>query len=95
MGPSPTYHPPKGEESETLVEHGLPLWAGPAVGYCWRRPRPSPMWGSRLVGAGEVGPWLGEQKPLGKTPLASNPSPEMIYPPTYLLNALFSLAYLN
>ena len=33
MGPSPTYHPPEGEECETLVEHGLPLLAEPAVGY--------------------------------------------------------------
>ena len=66
MGPSPTYHPPEGEECETSMEHGLPLWAEPAVGYCSRRPRRSPMWGSRFVGAPEVGPWSGEQKPLGK-----------------------------
>ena len=82
MGPSPTYHPPEGEECETSVEHGLPLWAEPAVGYCSRRPRPSPMWGSRFVGARVVRPWLGEQKPLGKTPLGGNPSPEMTYLPT-------------
>ena len=73
MGPSPTYHPPEGEECETSVEHGLPLWAEPAVGYCSRRPRPSPMWGSRFVGARAVGPWVGEQKPLGKTPPAGQP----------------------
>ena len=84
MGPSPTYHAPEGEECETLVEHGLPLWAGPAVGYCLRRPRPSPMLESRFVGARAVGPWLGEQKPLGKTPLRGNPSHEMTYLPTYL-----------
>ena len=84
MGPSPTYHPPEGEECETLVEHGLPLWAEPAVGYCSRRPRPSPMWGSRFVGAREVGPWVGEQKPLGKSPLRNNPSPESTYLPTFL-----------
>ena len=41
MGPTPTYHPPKGEECETTVEHGLPLWAEPAGGYCSRRPSPS------------------------------------------------------
>ena len=82
MGPSPTYHPPKGEECETLVEHGLPLWAESAVGYCSRRPRPSPVWGSRFVGARAVGPWVREQKPLGKTPLRGNPSPEMTYLPT-------------
>ena len=82
MGPSPTYHPPEGEECETSVEHGLPLWAEPAVGYCWRRPRPSPMLGSRFVGAREVGPWVGEQKPLGKSPLRRNPSPESTYLPT-------------
>ena len=64
MGPSPTYQPPEGEECETSVEHGLPLWAEPAVGYCSRRPRPSPLWGSRFVGAREVGPWVGEQKHL-------------------------------
>ena len=82
MGPSPTCHPPEGEECETSVEHGSPLWAEPAVGYCSRRPRPSPMWGSRFVGARAVGPWVGEQKPLGKTPLRGNPSPESTYLPT-------------
>ena len=83
MGPSPTYHPPKGEECETSVKHGLPLWAEPAVGYCSRRPRPSPMWGSRFVGARAVGLWVGEQKPLGKSPLRGNPSPESTYLPTW------------
>ena len=83
MGPSPTYHPAEGEECETSVQHGLPLWAEPAVGYCSRGPRPSPTWGSRFVGARAVGPWVGEQKPLGKTPLRGKPSPEMTYLPTY------------
>ena len=73
MGPSPTYHAPEGEECATSVEHGLPLWAEPAVGYRTRRPRPSPMWGSRFVGAREVEPWVGEQKPLGKNPFGGNP----------------------
>ena len=82
MGPSPTYHPPEGEVCETAVERGLPLWAEPAVGYCSRRPRPSPMCGSRFVGARAVEPLVGEQKPLGKTPLGGNPSPEMTYLPT-------------
>ena len=81
MGPSPTYHPPEGEECETSVEHGLPLWAESAVGYCSRRPCPFPTWGSRFVGACDVGRWVGEQKPLGKTPLWDNPSPEMTYLP--------------
>ena len=45
---------------------------------------PSPMWGSRFVGARAVEPWVGEQKPLGKTLLRGNPSPEMTYLPTYL-----------
>ena len=85
MGPSPTYHPPEGEEYEISVEHGLPLWAEPAVGYCSRRPCPSPMWGSRFVGPREVGPWVGEQKPLNKTPLRGNPSPEMTYLPTCIV----------
>ena len=84
MGPSPTYHPHEGEECETSVEHGLPVWAEPAAGYCSRPPCPSPMWGSRFVGPREVGPWVGEQKPLGKTPLGGNRSPEMTYLPTYL-----------
>ena len=78
MGPSPTYHPPKGEECETLVEHGLPLWAELAVGCCSRRPRPSPMWESCFVGARVVEPWVSEQKPLGKTPLGVT-IPEMTY----------------
>ena len=82
MGSSPVYHPHKGEEFETSVEHGLPLWAEPTVGYSSRRPRPSPMWASCFVGARAVGPWVGEQKPLGKTPLRGNPSPEMTYLPT-------------
>ena len=82
MGPSPTYHPPKREECETLVEHRLPLWPEPALGYCSRRPRPSPMWGSRFVEALAVGPWVGEQKPLGKSPLRGNPSPESTFLPT-------------
>ena len=82
--PSPTYHPPKGEECETSVEHGLPLLAEPAVGYCPRQRPPSPMLGSLFVWARAVGPWVGEQRPLGKTPLQGNPSPEMTYLPTYL-----------
>ena len=81
MGPSPTYHPPEGGGCKTSVEFGLPLWAEPAVGYCSRRPRPSPMWGSRFVGARAVGPWVGERKPLGKTPYGATPVPSR---PTYL-----------
>ena len=65
------------------------LSAEPAVGYCSRRPRPSPMRGSCFVGARAVGPWVGEQKPLGKTPLRGNPSPEMTYL-TYLPTARYS-----
>ena len=82
MIPSATYHPPEGEECETLVEHCLPLWAESAVGYWSRQLRPSPMWGSSFLGARAVGPWVGEQKPLGKSPLRDNPSPEMTYLPT-------------
>ena len=82
MGPSPTCHPPRGEECETSVQHGLLLWKEPAVGYWSRQPRPSPMWGIRFVGARAVGPWVGEQNPFGKTPLRGNPSPEMTYLPT-------------
>ena len=36
------------------------------------------------MGACEVGSWVGEQKPLGKTLLGGNPSPEMTYLPTCL-----------
>ena len=82
MGPSPTYHPPEGEECETSVEHGLPLWAEFAVWYCSRQPRPSPISGSRFVGARAVGLWVGEQEPFGKTPLRGNPRPGMTYLPT-------------
>ena len=101
MGPFRTYHPPEGEECETSVEHGLPLLAEPAVGYCPRRPRPSPTWGSRFVGARAVGPWVGEPKPLRKTPLQGNPSPEMTYTPTLLASKephmmrLYCSRYLN
>ena len=35
------------------------------------------------MGAREVGPWVGEQKPLGKSHLGGNPSPEMTYLPTF------------
>ena len=84
MGPSPTYHPPKGGECETWVEHGLPLWAEPAVGCRSRQLRPSPVRGSRFVGARAVGPWVGERKPLGKTPCGATPVPS---PPTYLPDA--------
>ena len=40
--------------------------------------------GSRFVGAHAVGPRVGEQKPLGKTPRRGNPSPESTDLPTYL-----------
>ena len=95
MGPSPTYHPPEGEECETSVEHGLPLWEEPALGYCSRRPCPSPVWGSRFVGARAVGPWVGEQKPLGKSPLRGNHSPESTYLPTYFKIPIASLTQKN
>ena len=75
MGPAPTYHLPEGEECETSVEHGLPLWAEPAVGYCRRQPRPPFVWVSRFVGAAAVGPLVGEQKCLGKPPLRGTPVP--------------------
>ena len=81
MGPSPTYHPPEGEECETSVEHGLPLWAEPAVGYCSRRPRPSPMWGSRFVGAPAVGLGWVSKSPLVSPPCGATPVPSR---PTYL-----------
>ena len=81
MVPSPTCHPPEGEECEASVKHGLPLWAEPAVGYCLRRPRPSPMWGSLFVRARAVGPWVPEKEPLGKTSLRGNPSPATTYLP--------------
>ena len=35
------------------------------------------------MGAREVGPRVGEQKPLGKTPPGGNPGPEMTYLPTF------------
>ena len=44
---------------------------------------PSPMSWDRFVGARDIGPWVGEQKPLGKTPLRGNPSPVMTYLPTF------------
>ena len=79
MGPTPMYHPFKGEGCETSVEHGLHLWAEPDGGYCSRRPSPSPTWGSRFVGARQLGPRVGEPKPNGKTPFGGNSSPNMTY----------------
>ena len=35
------------------------------------------------MGARAVGPWVGEQKPLGKSPLRGNPIPESTYLPTF------------
>ena len=81
MRPSPTYCPPEGEECETSVEHGLPLRAEPAVGYCSRRPRPSPMWRSRFVAACAVGRCWVSKSPLVRPPLRGKPSPEMTYLP--------------
>ena len=75
MRPSFAYHPPKGEECETSVKHGLPLWAGPNGGYCSRRPSPPPTWGSRFVGRPDAGPCVNEPKPLGKTPFRATPVP--------------------
>ena len=43
-----------------------------------------PYGGAALWGARAVGPWVGEQKLLGKTPLGGNPSSEMTYLPTYV-----------
>ena len=37
------------------------------------------------MGARDVGPWVGDPKPLGKTPFGGNPSPDLIYLPTYLV----------
>ena len=79
MAPSPTCHPPKGEECETSVEHGLPLLGEPNGGYCSRRQSPSPTSECRFVGARDVGPWVGEPKPLGKnssgtTPVSTRPT---------------------
>ena len=84
MQPYPTYYPPKGEECDTSVKHALPHWAEPAVRYCSWRPRPSLTWGSRFAGERVVGTWVGEPKPLGKTPLGGSASPQMTYLPTYL-----------
>ena len=45
------------------------------------------------MGALAVGPWVGEQKPLGKNPSGGNPNPEMSYLPTpisSLMNFHFS-----
>ena len=89
MGPSATYHPPKGEKWETTVKHELPLWPEPTIGYCSRRPSICSTCGSRFVGAREVGPRVSEQKPLGK-----NPSPRHDLP-TYLTITLQNRGYMG
>ena len=38
--------------------------------------------------AHDVGPWVGEPKPLGKTPFVGNPSPEMTYLTTFIQCAI-------
>ena len=83
MEPTPMYHPPKGEGCATSVEHWLPLGAEPDGGYCSRRPSPSPTWGSRFVGARELGLWVNEPKLQGKTPIQGNPSPDITYLGTF------------
>ena len=45
------------------------------------------------MGAPAVGPWVGEQKPLGKSPLRGNPSPESTYLPTYQMFIRLGLAH--
>ena len=90
MGPTPMYQPPRGEGCETWVEQGLPLWAGPDGGYCSRQPSPPPTWGSRFVGARELGPWVGEPKLQGRSSLWGQPQSQHdlpIYLPASLDNA--------
>ena len=41
-----------------------------------------PCGGAAFLGARAIGLWVGEQKPLGKTPLRGNPSPQSTYLPT-------------
>ena len=52
------------------------------IAYCSRQLSPSPTWGSRFVGARELGPREGEPKLLRKTPFGGNPSLAMTYLPT-------------
>ena len=48
------------------------------------------------MGAHAVRPWVGEQKPLGKTPLGGNPSPKMTYLPTFCFySRSMGLGYAN
>ena len=82
MQPTPPYHPPKGEGCETTVENVLPPWGGPDGGYCSRRPSPSTTWGSRLVGARELGRWVGDPEPHGNTHSGGDQTPDMTYLPT-------------
>ena len=85
MGPSSAYHSHEGADCETSVKHGLPLWTELTEGYCSQRLIPSSSWGSRFVGACESEPWLGEQKPRGKTTLDQPQSRHDL--PTYLYSA--------
>ena len=48
------------------------------------------------MGARAIEPWVGEQKPLGKSPLGGNPSPAMTYLPSSTFKHwrdIFPLAY--
>ena len=44
------------------------------------------------MGAREVGPWVGGQKPLGKTPLWGSPRPEMTHLPTFRVGSIYTFA---
>ena len=60
---------------------GYLSWHNPMEGTASQRPSPSPTWGSRFVGARELGPRVAEPKLQGKTLFRGNPSPDMTYLP--------------
>ena len=76
MGPSPACHAPEEGGCKASVEH----WVTPLGRTRCRvllaaiEPFP-PSGGATLWGHAKLGPWVGEAKPLGKSPLGATPVP--------------------
>ena len=83
MGPTPRYHPLKGEGCETSVEHEVTSPGRTQWRVLLAATEPFSHMGEPLCGAHKRGPWVGEPKPQGKTPLRGNLSPDMTYLPPF------------
>ena len=73
MGPIPTYYLPKREESETM---DYLSGRNPLQGTARGNGSLVKTWESPFVSARDIGQWVGEQRPLGKTPPGAAPVPK-------------------